>query len=256
MYQCSSSTCWVSLAELLWTSNLPVWERILELLNPVTWLIAFLVLVVRFVLLVLLPALVHLLYNLIAFFGLVVRFLLQQSPWTILAITACVCCIGLYIYLSRRARSSKRLQQLMVPLLDEEMGELVGSRHQSWGKDRTFVMYHGTSREAAEKIVSLGFSPSSGGMLGPGVYLSRSIHKAKRYPLGKGHNRVVLKCEVRVGRVIKIDVQGHPSQMTWHAQGYDSAWVPPGNRMVSSGDTETCIFDPNRISVIAAMVNT
>ena len=85
-------------------------------------------------------------------------------------------------------------------------------------------------------------------MLGKGVYLSTDIEKARCYRKGMGG--IILKCRVWVGKVKKIDTQNHPMQRTWHARGYDSAWVPPKNRMVGSGRTETCVWDPSRIEVI------
>uniref|UniRef100_A0A673KMV7 Grass carp reovirus (GCRV)-induced gene 2l n=1 Tax=Sinocyclocheilus rhinocerous TaxID=307959 RepID=A0A673KMV7_9TELE len=118
---------------------------------------------------------------------------------------------------------------------------------------KVYRMYHGTSRENAEKIKVSGFKQSSGGMLGPGVYLSRDLKKASRYPLDLPENeRVVLRVKVNVGRVKKIDYQGHPMQKTWHDQRYDTAWCPPNCGMVSSGLEEDCVWDPKRITVIAS----
>ncbi|XP_051536308.1 uncharacterized protein LOC127430523 [Myxocyprinus asiaticus] len=114
-----------------------------------------------------------------------------------------------------------------------------------------YRMYHGTSREAAEKIKVSGFKRSSKGMLGPGVYLSRDLEKASRYPLDLPvDQRVVLRVMVNVGKVIKIDRQYHPLQTTWHEYGYDTAWCPPKCGMVRSGLEEDCVWDPNRITVI------
>ncbi|XP_058615266.1 uncharacterized protein LOC131529495 [Onychostoma macrolepis] len=116
---------------------------------------------------------------------------------------------------------------------------------------RVYRMYHGTSREAAEKIKVSGFKPSSKGMLGPGVYLSRDLEKASKYPLDLDeHRKVVLRVKVDVGRVKKIDHQGHPLQYTWHENGYDTAWCPPNCGMVRSRLEEDCVWDPNRITVI------
>ncbi|XP_061105438.1 uncharacterized protein LOC133133353 [Conger conger] len=118
----------------------------------------------------------------------------------------------------------------------------------------TYVMYHGTSKEAAESIRCYGFSPSNDGMLGRGVYLSRDIQKASRYPLNVAEgDRRVLVLIVNVGRVKKIDYQGHPLQKTWHAAGYDTAWVPPNCGMVPSGLEEDCVWDPCRINVISVI---
>ncbi|KAG7321106.1 hypothetical protein KOW79_015521 [Hemibagrus wyckioides] len=114
-----------------------------------------------------------------------------------------------------------------------------------------YRMYHGTSSEAAEKIKKNGFRPSAGGMLGRGVYLSRDLNKASRYPLDlPEHQRVVIRVRVNVGRVKKIDRQGHPMQKTWHDYGYDTAWCPPGCGMVRSGLEEDCVWDPSRIEFL------
>ncbi|XP_063060347.1 uncharacterized protein LOC134453472 [Engraulis encrasicolus] len=115
---------------------------------------------------------------------------------------------------------------------------------------RTYTMYHGTSREAAASIQRSGFRPSSDGMLGRGVYLSRDLQKASRYPLDLPESqRVVIRVKVDVGKVIAINRQGHPKQMTWRQYGYDTAWVPAECGMVPSGLEEDCVWDPNKITV-------
>uniref|UniRef100_A0A8B9HDI0 Poly [ADP-ribose] polymerase n=1 Tax=Astyanax mexicanus TaxID=7994 RepID=A0A8B9HDI0_ASTMX len=106
-----------------------------------------------------------------------------------------------------------------------------------------YTMYHGTTMEIARKIKRNGFVPSSDGMLGRGVYLSRSFDKAARYPLNdRSQPRAVLKLKVRVGRVKRIDYQGHYMQKTWHDHGYDTAW-------------EDCVYDPWRITVLEIIPN-
>ncbi len=117
--------------------------------------------------------------------------------------------------------------------------------------NKVYIMYHGTSREAAEIIKRSGFKQSSGGMLGRGVYLSRDLQKASRYPLDLHESqRVVLRVRVNVGKVKKIDHQGHPLQKTWHDHGYDTAWCPPNCHMVPSELEEDCVWDPNQITFI------
>ncbi|KAK7131134.1 hypothetical protein R3I94_016311 [Phoxinus phoxinus] len=113
-----------------------------------------------------------------------------------------------------------------------------------------YRMYHGTTEKAAEQIKVSGFQPSQFGMLGRGVYLSRDLNKASRYPLETPHERVVIRVKVDVGRVKKIDHQGHPLQKTWHANGYNTAWCPPNCGMVPSNLEEDCVWDPKRITVI------
>ncbi|KAG8569280.1 hypothetical protein GDO81_014338 [Engystomops pustulosus] len=115
---------------------------------------------------------------------------------------------------------------------------------------RHYTMYHGTTVNAAYSIIKEGFRVSEDGMLGRGVYVSRDIQKALKYPINTMGPRVVLKLNVRVGKVKRIDSQDHPMQLTWHENGYASAWVPPGCGMVLSGQEEDCIYDPDRISVI------
>lgn len=115
-----------------------------------------------------------------------------------------------------------------------------------------YAMYHGTTVAHTRLILANGFQPSSGGMLGKGVYVSRDKTKAQRYPLNsKFGDRVVLELRVRVGRVKRIDRDNHPLQYTWNAQGYHTAWVPPncGMKSVPSGLEEDCVFDPARVKV-------
>ncbi|CAB1413530.1 unnamed protein product [Pleuronectes platessa] len=116
---------------------------------------------------------------------------------------------------------------------------------------RTYVMYHGTTRACAEDIQKSGFQQSSDGMLGRGVYLSRDLQKASRYPIDHPESdRVVIKVLVQVGKVIAINDQKHPLQKIWHDHWYDTAWVPPGGGMVPSGLEEDCVWDPARIQII------
>ena len=116
---------------------------------------------------------------------------------------------------------------------------------------RTYVMYHGTTTANARAIKASGFRQSSGGMLGPGVYLSRDLDKASRYPIDHPEwDRAVVKVKVNVGKVIAINYQGHPKQKTWSNYGFDTAWVPPNCGMVKSGLEENCIWDPRRIEII------
>ncbi|XP_031673371.1 uncharacterized protein LOC116364346 [Oncorhynchus kisutch] len=122
---------------------------------------------------------------------------------------------------------------------------------------RTYVMFHGTSVEAAELIKKNGFilSRADISMLGAGVYVTRDIQKACEYPLGVSNSkRRVLKVRVDVGKVKIIDQQDHPMQKTWHTEhGYDTAWVPPGVDMVESNRQENCVYDPKRIKVMEVM---
>ncbi|KAG9328674.1 hypothetical protein JZ751_011492, partial [Albula glossodonta] len=116
---------------------------------------------------------------------------------------------------------------------------------------RKYTMYHGTSTQNAQLIKKNGFRPSANGMLGPGVYMSRNVTKARMFPTGVLPNqKVVLKLRVNVGKVKKIDKHGHPLQKTWHQHGYNTAWVPPNCGMVPTGMEEDCVWNPKRIKIV------
>lgn len=59
------------------------------------------------------------------------------------------------------------------------------------------TMYHGTSAANVQSIKQNGFRPSSSGMLGPGVYVSRDRQKAEKY------GDTVLELDVR--HLLKTD---------------------------------------------------
>ncbi|CAK9030619.1 unnamed protein product [Durusdinium trenchii] len=108
---------------------------------------------------------------------------------------------------------------------------------------RQMTMYHGTSARNAQAIAADGFIPSTGGMLGSGVYLSADRNKAACY------GDTIIEVEVRLGKTKKITSQSDSMRTSWSSAGYDSAWVPANCGMVSSGRTETCVADPDRIRV-------
>ena len=133
--------------------------------------------------------------------------------------------------------------------------------HQKPNCNKTYIMYHGTSKTIANAIMREGFRQSEDGMLGRGVYLSRDLNKASRYPLNlPDSERVVLRVKVKVGNVIAINSQRHPRQKTWHdgryGQVYDTAWCPPDCGMTKSGLEEDCVWDPSRITVVKCIAPT
>ncbi|TWW70381.1 hypothetical protein D4764_18G0011870 [Takifugu flavidus] len=136
--------------------------------------------------------------------------------------------------------------------LSTDEGELGLREPQNRG---TYIMYHGTTRQQARSIQAGGFRQSPDGMLGRGVYLSRDLAKARRYPIDHPENdKAVIKVRVNVGKVIAINYQGHPRQKTWHDYGYDTAWVPPRCGMVRSGLEEDCVWDPRRIQILKVIL--
>jgi len=117
-------------------------------------------------------------------------------------------------------------------------------------RNNEYEMFHGTSASNAAAIERDGFRPSVSGMLGPGVYCSRDLRKARRY------GPVVLKLHVYLGRVIKIDRKNHPLRTIWQTQMggcYDCAWVPPNSGVVPSGLEENCVRSPSHVQVVGRM---
>lgn len=80
--------------------------------------------------------------------------------------------------------------------------------------DRTYVMYHGTTRRNAESIQVGGFRPSSDGTPGTGVYLSRDRQKASRYPTGQVSGRRGAGRR-RPGTATVMTLPGCPSRPGW-----------------------------------------
>jgi hypothetical protein len=67
---------------------------------------------------------------------------------------------------------------------------------------RTFIMFHGTSRKSWRYIEQGGFTPSRGGGLGAGVYVTRSEQKAAWCSGKHGGNGVITKLKVALGRYV------------------------------------------------------
>ena len=115
---------------------------------------------------------------------------------------------------------------------------------------KEWVMYHGTSLSSARQIKAggvHGLRPSTSGMLGAGVYCSRDINKAQAYAK-HSEGGVIFELRVKPGKVKAIRSNPHPLQYTWHSQGYDTAWVPPG--VNPSGREEDCVWDPKRVRIV------
>ena len=119
-----------------------------------------------------------------------------------------------------------------------------------WADSKEWIMYHGTSLSAARQIKAggeHGLQPSTKGMLGPGVYCSRDITKARNYAY-HSEGGVIFELRVKPGKVKAIRSIPHPLQHSWHAQGYDTAWVPPG--VNPNKHEEDCVWDPQRVRIV------
>jgi hypothetical protein len=115
---------------------------------------------------------------------------------------------------------------------------------------RTLLMFHGTKRDLAKKIEASGFNPSIRGMLGPGVYCSRDIEKARHYgPVTHGADGVILLCRVEANRV-KVFSTKSEDLTVWQSEGYDIAWVQPN---VQSTGEEDCVREASRVRLVGYM---
>ena len=100
--------------------------------------------------------------------------------------------------LSTSKRSSFLARCLSPPRKECECDACHGSGNASNGSTgRVMTMYHGTSAANVQSIKQNGFRPSSSGMLGPGVYVSRDRQKAEKY------GDTVLELDVR--HLLKTD---------------------------------------------------
>ena len=119
-------------------------------------------------------------------------------------------------------------------------------------------MYHATSPENAARIEQGGFKASVQGLLGPGVYVSRTADESRKYGL------TTLEVLVWVGRVCRADKlpelmpRGFGTDAPWHDEGYDMAWVPQ-DCLASVFDEaelfegvveEGCVWDARRVKVL------
>ena len=93
------------------------------------------------------------------------------------------------------------------------------------------IMFHGTDASAARSIEQGGFRPSTGGMLGRGVYVSRDVEKAKAY------GSVVLRVSVRgwgsITRAIRSRRAGTRRGTTRRGCLRPAAWCRQGWRRIA-----------------------
>lgn len=109
-------------------------------------------------------------------------------------------------------------------------------------------MFHGTSKQAAAQIMHEGFTPSTNGMLGPGVYLSRDVSKAAQYGPGQhGPNGCILVVLVKCGWVHAISDPNQRNSSWQNSTRFNTAWVRPG---VQPSGEEDCVKNPFRCKVI------
>ena len=106
---------------------------------------------------------------------------------------------------------------------------------------RFYVMYHATKKENVSSILADGFRESTGGMLGPGLYVSRDIDKTRAY------GDVCFKLLVYIGitkLMAEVDTSGD-----WRSH-HHSAYLPPNNNVVASKREETCLKSAKQARIL------
>ena len=106
---------------------------------------------------------------------------------------------------------------------------------------RFYVMYHATKKENVSSILADGFRESTGGMLGPGLYVSRDIDKTRAY------GDVCFKLLVYIGitkLMAEVDTSGD-----WRSH-HHSAYLPPNNDVVPSKREETCLKSAKQARIL------
>jgi len=116
--------------------------------------------------------------------------------------------------------------------------------------DAVITAFHGTTEINAKAIAIHGFVPSTGGMLGRGVYFSRDPAKVLGSRYG-GWDGQILQLQIRLGKVYRVQGRGDIHQYDW-SDTFDTAWVPARRGMVASEMEEGCVLDPQRITFVSA----
>ena len=110
----------------------------------------------------------------------------------------------------------------------------------------------GTSWSNAQKIAREGFKPSDDGLLGPGVYVTGDVEKAKRFAANLRHgdeDGCLVKCRVTVDEN-KVKTRTHATNSTQlNGQTADCVWYPGGG---SVKRPEVCITDPSKIEILSS----
>ena len=116
-----------------------------------------------------------------------------------------------------------KVEKISNPKLEEKW---LQARCQVHDVTQTELKFHGTSKEAVDKIIEGGFKmPSKAGMFGKGIYFATDSSKSAQDLYTKGSNMLLL-CEIAFGKVKTVDAAA-PSMNshTLSLQGYDSLFA-------------------------------
>ena len=127
--------------------------------------------------------------------------------------------------------------------------ELDAVRHAGAGE--TYRFYHGTSWEAAERILREGFQPSTEGCLGPGIYVARR-EKAERFARDENqrHGEVMgglVEVLVTVSNPKFVEINAGWNDGSWQATGHDACRA---ESTTASTNMEWCIKNESQVQVV------
>eukprot|EP01052_Picozoa_sp_SAG31_P022361 SAG31_NODE_1775_length_7303_cov_2.409356_8_plen_306_part_00 len=123
----------------------------------------------------------------------------------------------------------------------------------SSARGETYMFYHGTAWETAERILREGFKASTEGCLGPGIYVARR-EKAERF--AKDHSRHsqavggLVEVLVTVKNPKFVEVNADWNDASWRAAGHDACRA---EFTTASTNMEWCIRDSSQIQVLRTM---
>ena len=115
------------------------------------------------------------------------------------------------------------------------------------------MLYHGTSLNAAIEIVRNGFIRSKKGMLGPGVYMTPSLQKARAYPKQNSRKKLVLVVGLYISRpilVLKPEMVIKGQMPPRLAETEATVLVQSGTGITPSGLPEMCVRSPEDVFVV------
>ena len=111
-----------------------------------------------------------------------------------------------------------------------------------------YVMYHATPVRNVKNILDNGFKLSTGGIQGPGLYLSMDTDRSRGYGVKRpGDRGVCFKVLVYTGKTKKtsqVDTTG-----SWR-NDFDTAFLPSKNTVVKSGKEETCVKSTDQVRIL------
>lgn len=131
------------------------------------------------------------------------------------------------------------------------MGAEQSSEAMPWPREvvqGTKILYHGAPGQVAASVLTNGLKPSSGGRLGPGIYLTDNKQLAERAAKRNGHQFVV-SCYVELGTMAKVPGGQWDRFGSWRKAGCHSCTGTHPTWLGMPPFTEYVVADPSRVQI-------